>query len=567
MNRSIIPYRMSDNEPRSDFYVDTSPEIDHDAGAQTSLHSETGPEYTGNPLECPFGDDDYDPTITGVTNCWHEEEESHLPLPLSEARGVLSAFNLRHSDEEDGTPCAVWVVCAEPGSQTVLLSGSVRDGWCASGRARWAGSVPRGGICEAAAVAQLQHLAAAGTSRQELSTEVVCTYNIHGDSSAGSKQYVGLEVKWANTVTLNAPVYDADAVVILKATVGEEDSPVHALWAQLNALASLADWLEAPQEVARRDDSRLTTAAVRDRISSVLREVTYKLGVRPAAARGGEAEGRAPGLEQLARTVAGGSRPNRDLMDVLWLLLCDCRDSEELALHLSMVLNTIKSEGCKYNIHPSYRGTRLARLIAGLGGEGGDRPRVAPAEACELLQEVGAEKLSRDYWFLLLESELLTADQLQHSTRLPASAGPGEEASGRLALLGQLHCVTELLLLAGARLSTTHAALRRLGARACRRLLPARRPFRELARGRGAALRCGVPVSHVQAHISPHFSRYRVSFATRLPLREVQTTFLCSLEQIFPSNIMSCPDESSSSEQAEDTYYCYELLENKNKLT
>ncbi|XP_063240867.1 uncharacterized protein LOC134541373 [Bacillus rossius redtenbacheri] len=72
----------------------------HGTRALTSGRAQRrGPECTGDRLECPFCDDDHDPTITGVTDRWHEEEQSRLPLALARKRGRVAA------DPDGGDGC------------------------------------------------------------------------------------------------------------------------------------------------------------------------------------------------------------------------------------------------------------------------------------------------------------------------------------------------------------------------------------------------------------------------------------------------------------------------------
>ncbi|KAJ8865909.1 hypothetical protein PR048_033432 [Dryococelus australis] len=487
--------------------VDTSVK---NGSTSTDLQSpESMLEYTGNPLECPFSDDDYEPTATSVFNCWKKEEEIHFPLSLQEARDILSAFNLRHCDEESGgTLWPVWVVCRDPASQTVLVGTHMDDGWCTSSRVRCLECMSRQQVSERLAAVQLQHLSITGTSQQELLSEVMCLYNIHGDSSL-SKQRVTMQVKWANAVTLNVPVYDAEASVALQVTVGEEDSIMHDLWLQLNALSHYVEQMKVPQGsddvvVAKPCD---VDNAFKKRIAGVLYEANYKLSARFISSRYKTVDGteRVIDLEHTVSAVAEGCRTNRDLMDMLWQLLSECTDSEELVKRISAVLKAIRLEGCKFNVNaPKLQAHRLGQIIAKLFEEGSECPNVQHCEVYQMMAEVGLEKLMRDYWYILLEGELMTADQLQYSANLQARSGPGPEeaAHSKLALLGQLHCVTELLLLAKRHISDALPVLRLFGAEACRSVLPADTTFQELVKRREAELTCGITTPHIQGHLS-----------------------------------------------------------------
>lgn len=314
-------------------------------------------ELSGSPLACPFspGDYDDDTVIGGPRKQWQKDEENHGSLSVIKARKILSLCNLYAQCQK----VPAWVVCdASDPRQTILLS-TLRDrksGWVTRSIVRFLGHWSYKQAEEYAVKVRKEHLSIAKIPGCEVRTLMTHLYNIQQSSYDKSTQCnVSVRLSWSSPFLITVPPVSADAVLEMLIVVEQPSSAACKLWKQLKLLHQLVVLLAVSKGVTgcielprlECDDGNSTRTETAD-VTSLLHETDYFAVKHQGTTCSAEEPATTMHLNlSVQEAVSSKSALYLDFVHRLFMLLANCRDSENLAKCFLLVFQEIQSGDAK----------------------------------------------------------------------------------------------------------------------------------------------------------------------------------------------------------------------------
>ncbi|XP_054287111.1 protein zwilch homolog [Macrosteles quadrilineatus] len=420
------------------------------SGLDNSLHDLS---LTGQPLECPFGnDDDLDDTVT-MDPVVLTEESFHAPLSMKEARKVLSTVTMKMGP----LPAPVWVLCdTSDALKHFLLSTVVESSHWRTISWATAHSLQTEKIAIKEMLDKFEETFKI-TSGYKQTSEVCCVFKIdYPGIPKHSKCY--LEAKWKKP-SYEVPVNQADTTLIVDCSVGQAESQISRWWDQLihlhKYIEMIKEWKQSQvvQVTYQRDGMKLPSfnssteeAGKREALSERLTELLQSSDSMSVCRQLDNHVNLTSVLNSTIHELLTDKQKGQDFTDRLWSLLIEAETYQELKESFRLVIREVRKQSIKPYIFAKNR-TRLASLLRNIKSSSSDVEFMM--EPLELLVEMGLEKLKRDYMFMFLASNITNMQNLSAPDLPSFSEVPSHEWQSAvdtwLTWLSQLHTVLELV--------------------------------------------------------------------------------------------------------------------------
>ena len=394
-------------------------------------------------------------------NCTDEfslRQRSFEPVSLESARYLLSLYSyLLRNNASDVLP--LWCLVEQSNRRSIALLAAVPEAHvvftCSAEPINVKNSLPD------IAVYEKQHLSGRG-GIGFVTTHGYALYEVMGSAGCDEdsiQSKIIVELAWDQVDMLfQSPPHSCEGVVHIKCVPGNEHFATYPLYLEVQRLEELS-LLLGDQDLPWPTADEENTEPVAQKMYDFLQELnsgrafSTTTEVDPADS---------PKL-QLAFPEFG--RKDLDFTEQLWLVLKDACDHEDLLASLRIIMSALFSGTCQPVIHTTNK-TAFAELIRGILHCETTRTQQELQKraeeystitgAIQLLVEIGADKLGRDYSQSLLREELVTAGQLTHF--LDAKS----PVMSRVLSTKQLHQIVELVFMAKSIIKLEHENLRTL---------------------------------------------------------------------------------------------------------
>lgn len=469
------------------------------------------------------------------------------------------------------------------------------------------------------------HLDIAKMPDYRMNAVVLCRYNISGRQGTPETSFddrgvsVSVELKWRQP-TVSVPLQEATARLLIQATVGSKSSPAYHLWKQLSVLHELfglllTGWREktTPNTLPHLDsestenlDSRLRTLilggqqalqthnsnrrmslapALLGRASvaplekgrpSIAPGLFGRMSMAPQAMMDGkENEMKAVSLADALELANTGMRGNSDITDGLFSLLIECKTYRQLREAWDFIFMEL-NDGRRPFIRPK-NSTRASKLIQGyVSGQVENNLEFIEMEGSlyllELLIEMGLEKLTTDYYYIFLESQLVSRDELQAPELVRAGLGVPKDkwfasCGELLGWLAQVHTALEIVLPLQEAMQSSSFPF--MASKPLKYYQSEKSPIRSVAgllspSNSVQEFSFNVKSDYIRDHInhSKSFDYWRMTLTSEDEMMRVRSVFLRShLHPIFPPQLNENADSLVPVEGVENNrFYCAQAV-------
>lgn len=408
---------------------------------EESIASEN--EFEGSPLELQVFAD-----LSSINNasiipkqarCVQESASEFVPITSGQARYLLSLYSNAVHKSTGKTPIQMVVLCDGKDRQsTVCLSvspvfKSIDNGMVYIGMNNQQLTI-RG--------PQKDVVKLSTALKNEKGTEVNCfaKYDICGTSLVESRtetdrqSTLSIEVFWSKAWSLlQPPPSDAKAVVNVTVLSGDMRSPIYSLYHELAILGTFIDALTTNEVnwVIESSDVPLLLS---------VKQLVERLQLGDAwitTENNTSAENDTDFSSPLA-SIVFEERKDQDFTDRLWNVFINCSSYAELVDCLRYILTELKKGELQPLVYKTNT-TTLAQMVRDSYVGKLVIPKLVGLLPLQILCEMGAEKLRRDYINVFLSKELATQNCLEHFIVQDMTL---EE---RQTLLEKLHNVLELV--------------------------------------------------------------------------------------------------------------------------
>jgi hypothetical protein len=358
-------------------------------------------------------------------------------------------------------------------------------------------------------------------------------------------------------------------VVLEKAT-----SPAEKLWKQLKLLHQLvalpvvfkgnrgADCIELPGLQWNSGNGNRTETAD---VFRLLEEMDYCAMRHVGTTHSAEEPQTTMHLyRSVQQAVSSRSTLYLDFVHHLFMLLSNCRDSENLTNCLLLVFQEVQSGNAKLFVHPR-NPTKLAHILREFMRGGSSLAAINGITAIELLIEIGLEKLSKDYTHIFLSSDLATSEQLHLSS---CNVSERNEAYRKLDVLSRLHATLEILLLAESEMKFSVSSLQPLAAFCLNNIEASVESLSNLLEVGHVKFKAPVSLKEVKSLLTRRYSSSRTQLTSEVNKYKVCTVLHCSMLPVFPFMSPELSDSQLCSESTihDADLHCTHLTCLSNKL-
>ncbi|PNF41420.1 hypothetical protein B7P43_G14116 [Cryptotermes secundus] len=261
--------------------------------------------------------------------------------------------------------------------------------------------------------------------------------------------------------------------------------------------------------------------------------------------------------------VSNKLAPYLDFVHHLFLLLANCRDSENLSKCFLLVFQEIQSGDAKIFVHPR-NPTKVAHILRELMRDSSSLPALSGIGSLELLLEIGLEKLTKDYTHIFLSSKLTTLEQL----KLPScDVNDLNDVRKKLDTLGRLQVVLDILLLAESQIKFSVGSLQSLAAFSLNNIETQVGSFSQLLELGHIRFQAPVDTREIKSLLPRKYSSSCMQFTSERENYKICTILHCSALPAFP---FLSPDISDSQlsdiSGLEEDLHCSQLTCLSNKL-
>uniref|UniRef100_A0A1B6H0B7 Protein zwilch n=1 Tax=Cuerna arida TaxID=1464854 RepID=A0A1B6H0B7_9HEMI len=406
---------------------------------------------TGQPLECPFDNEEVTLNITiSEEPVSQPEDHGHVPLSLMDARRCLAVVNLKMPPP----PLPVWVLTeATDKRKTFLLGCEARSGWriryWAMSHSNQTEKIPIKDMIE-----NFESLFNVKSGYKK-SCDVCCVYNIKDQPGMAKNAKCFLEARWQRP-SYDVPVSQADTALIVECNVGQEESQISRWWRQLTLLQEymeiIKQWRQTRQvqHTYQRNSIRLPSFKSKEGnavpLTSLVQELLQKSDSMSVCRQMASPHNTTSALNSTIHELLTDKQKGQDFTDRLWSVLIEAESYEELVECFKIVFREVRKQSVKPFIFVKNK-TRLASLLQGIKGSSSNLELMV--EPLELMVELGMEKLKRDYMFMFLASQIANIETL-NLPKLPSFSEMIDSewqatVDGWLQWLSQIHTVLELV--------------------------------------------------------------------------------------------------------------------------
>ncbi|XP_069701430.1 protein zwilch homolog isoform X2 [Periplaneta americana] len=532
-------------------------------------------DLTGSPLEWISEEGKFDDiSLINPQKHWQKDEENHGALSPCETRSIL--FMCGRTVSNWKTPIYV-LGDASDVDKTVLMSrfNDKKNGWVTRSVVRMLGHWSYKQAEAYVADIIKEHVDVSKMPKQKVKSCITNVYEIVGsirNTEHPQDCSLSLNISWSDSTSIALPPLYADTTLETILILDQSVSPAYKLWLQLKLLHQLLILLTSAKQkqdhsVIQLPTSELVTESSRTDMLTLIHELDYTYKSYSESVNFTDenmAEMRQLNL-LVEQTVSGKSTHYWDFTHHLFLLLINCRDSQDLVRCLMAVFQEVQSGNAKPFVHPK-NPTNIARIITECIHSGFVLPELSGTKAVEYLIEIGLNKLSKDYANIFLHSELATLEQLNLSS---ADANIMDNPRGRLDTLARLHVTLEILLLVASKMQF---CLTSLAAYILNNIHTQVKSVTQLLETGHLKFKAPVVTKDVQEVITRRYFSSRLELTSVGKIYKVSSVLYCSTLPVFPyiRHTSNIPTESQLLDEVSNVInedvYCSHLTYIGSKL-
>ncbi|XP_037955248.1 protein zwilch-like [Teleopsis dalmanni] len=523
-------------------------------------------------------------------NPWEHDEEVHKGINVEKVCNIIcnEEFQKLMSGDAQGS---VWFLCdALDAEKTLLWQYEFLANNFSRGIVTFQGIIPS---CEVNTQTLLRHHYDITHQENRVETTIENTYQIKSD--------IELFCSWTTTAKLPTLIdLNASNDVVLTQIFRFDccGTSTKDLLNQLNILTYIRDDIVAHKKANLSENNAepvyrcgrgIDMQDLRDSVTQVMTEVS---GIADFEQNLIESD-----IEEVLEKSKG--RNLFDLTDKLWDILKCCSSYKELKLGFHVVFQC--AARCNIMKIPTNK-NRLAEIITEVANRRLAIPCLTGSEPLELLLEIGLQKLYKDYEYIFTESKLCSANilkqknvvekendafvsnirkSLKNAVRVEAppiarktllyknvektkklsidsigfkNSNFSENESGiHLAKLLQTHCILEHLLMIHIHLNINNSVSRDICSKLLKRPL---KPFEGINDTLTDKIEIALPAHSLSEYLvgkDPY--KRRITMVSCTELREVQSTFFYSMENICPPIVAENFKTEEKEFVKENTYY------------
>ncbi|XP_057338616.1 uncharacterized protein LOC130676440 [Microplitis mediator] len=436
---------------------------------ENNINDSLAMDTTGSPLSHSFGDDSFNVTIAPTKKNWFRDEEKHIPLDRRTAAELINVAQEKLSADTWTLP--VFSLCdpKENDEERGVLIGTVfSDKYFIPIDVSLPAMTSLNHIQNGFSDLMRQHFDLVGSSSLDVDIKITSTYELCGtsyemidtreQSTDEFKGYLKVEATWDSLTFLPPPTALSNKLVA-EIISGSRASPLCDLWDQIVLLDKYLTMVQKYHE--KHLSSRYSVKPLifpKDFDNSykqsddvVMRQLKRLLSGDDPFESDENTEGIQVSEDNDRRTKLIEfieelpRRDNLDFTDKFWqiiraadnyVLITDC----VYAIFEAMVEKNFKPQ---FN---STEDTRFAGMVSELDSEHKKFSLHAGSISLELVIDMGIEKISRDYLYLLSNMSLLEMSDLQKLiTNVSSDEFKLDNYRNKLKALAQVHISLEFL--------------------------------------------------------------------------------------------------------------------------
>lgn len=403
---------------------------------EESFMCEEEEEEDGNPLPVVFDSLITADSCSSSIPVIRKLREKFFLYPLSQivGRKILSLCNF--ISDEYRIPYPVIAMCHGRNRKAVCIQGTMKNDKFVRVVVNTQGLVTKHEQLPKLSYVKLNHLSGFVPSCTSIETSVYARYDVLGYENSSEllpckDMNVVMECFWSNPSAILEPVSsDCTCYAKIKAVSGDGASGASEKFKEIELAMALFESLETgvmnwPHFC--KGENVLQTVEVFMKAETGPLKKRQKL--LPAMCD----------LESFDSSVRD-SRNNLDFTDRLWLILKDCSSVEQLKQALLFVFEELSETVDQPFVHQRNKST-IASSINSLKERNVVWPVLTSHLACEMLLEIGIEKLRRDYVTLFVGLELAPSDSLKYFLQ------PDLLSPEAIQCLQKLHSILELTII------------------------------------------------------------------------------------------------------------------------
>lgn len=393
-------------------------------------------DVTGNPLEYSFGDDKFSDTTLIIEGYWYQEEESYLPFSRLEACTILNIC-LEHFNNDYVMP--VFVLCnGEDHNRTTLLGCFLQKNWLNTIEVTYGEKQILDTIKNGSSKLLSDHLKLSFSQPCDVSINSLSTYHLFGSRHETLRLSESEKSYFKGSVTLNIinnnmlfdpPTRSSNNSFILEIITGRSDSVLVNLWHQLLLLNQYIMILDTykkmnskshlSQSVPLKYPDDFINPCAKDQ-DKTMENINLLLIGDYSYRKSDYGEIQETYIEsdennmKLKQNVeATYFRPYLDFTDLLWEILMCISNYEQMVNCMHKIFEEILSGEFQPELNVT-NNTKLAKLLPELPHQKTVSHLLVGCLPLETLIDIGLEKLSRDYKYILVNTGLATFNDIRH---------------------------------------------------------------------------------------------------------------------------------------------------------
>ncbi|XP_047357461.1 uncharacterized protein LOC124952119 isoform X1 [Vespa velutina] len=425
-------------------------------------------EVTGNPLEYSFGDDKFINSTLIIERYWYQEEESYIPLSRLEACTILNTC-LKYLDNDNVIP--IFILCdGKDHNKTAILGSIVQKNWLNTIEVTNSETQGLDIVKNSCSELLLKHLKLSFSQPCDVSVSTLSTYHLFGfrhetlelpeSEESCFEGSITLNIM-ANSILFDPPTRSSKNNLVLEIITGRNDSALVNLWHQLLLLNQYLTILDTYKEMNAKsyDNSNslqypndFINPCVKDQDKIIenmnlllINDYSYRKSsynkIEEIYLENNENNIK---LQQYIKAVS--FRPNIDFTDLMWELLMCIPKYTQMTECMHKIFQEILTGEYQPQLNVT-NNTKLAKILPELSHQKTVTHLLVGCLPLETLVDIGFEKVSNDYKYILMNAGFITFDDIQKKFEKQPEKFDSRFYRKKLINMIQMHICLEFMLL------------------------------------------------------------------------------------------------------------------------
>ncbi|XP_043673559.1 protein zwilch homolog [Vespula pensylvanica] len=425
-------------------------------------------EVTGNPLEYSFGDDKFINSTLIIERYWYQEEESYIPLSRIEACTILNTC-LKYLDTDNVIP--IFILCdGKDYNKTAILGTIVQKNWLNTIEVTNNEIQALDIVKNDCSQLLLNHHKLSFSQPSNVSVSTLSTYHLFGfrhetlelpeSEESCFEGSITLNIM-ANSILFDPPTRSSKNSLVLEIITGRNNSALANLWHQLLLLNQYLMILDTYKEMnAKSNDksnslqypSDFINPCVKDQ-DKIMENVNLLLindySYRKSCYNKIEEiyiENDENNIKLKQCIEAAFFRPNIDFTDLMWELLMCIPNYTQITECMHKIFQEILTGEYQPQLNVT-NNTKFAKILPELSHQKTVTHLLVGCLPLETLVDIGFEKVSNDYKYILMNAGFITFDDIQTKFQKQSEKFDSNFYRKKLINMIQIHICLEFMLL------------------------------------------------------------------------------------------------------------------------